>query len=171
VVEIIQKHGNVAEVRYTRIAVETSPTTKSIFLRKTIWVTRARRIVQTRHYLHEELYSYEIYGLLGCQLDMKIQPVSSVLASARAARTQTHTKHTKIHSTRQLHWTRRICLQNRKNHHPSKRTHRIRIRIRLRDGRCETFQETKMKKYADTGKAPPIGLEPMTDWLTASRST
>jgi hypothetical protein len=28
-----------------------------------------------------------------------------------------------------------------------------------------------MKKYADTGVAPPIGFEPMTDWLTASRST
>jgi hypothetical protein len=28
-----------------------------------------------------------------------------------------------------------------------------------------------MKKAADKGKAPPIGFEPMTDWLTASRST
>jgi hypothetical protein len=54
VAEIIQKHGNVAEVRYTRIAVETSPTTKSIFLRKTIWVTRAllghKRIQNTLKY-------------------------------------------------------------------------------------------------------------------------
>jgi hypothetical protein len=43
------------------------------------------------------------------------------------SRTQTHTKHAQIHSTRRLQRSRRICMQNSKNHHTSKRTNRIRI--------------------------------------------